>query len=73
MATTLILLDSYGPLVTLLSVVLNCLCAWLILDQAPRLGRLIGARGTQAVSKVSYILLASIAVMMVRHGMRPPG
>lgn len=68
MATTLILLDSYGPLTTLVSIVLNCLCAWLILEQAPRLRRILGERGTKGFSKVSYILLASIAVMMIRRG-----
>jgi multiple antibiotic resistance protein len=68
MATTLILLDSYGPLTTLVSILLNCLCTWAILDQAPRLRRLLGERGTLGFSKVSYILLASIAVMMIRRG-----
>jgi multiple antibiotic resistance protein len=68
LATTLILLDTYGPLTTLVSILLNCLCTWAILDQAPRLRRLLGERGTQGFSKVSYILLASIAVMMIRRG-----
>lgn len=69
MATTVILLDTYGAVVTLVSILLNCICTWLILDQAPRLGRLLGDKGTQGLSKVSYILLASIAVMMIRHGL----
>jgi multiple antibiotic resistance protein len=68
MATTLILLDTYGPLTTLVSIVLNCLCAWVLMDQAPLLKRLVGERGTRGFSKVSYILLASIAVMMLRRG-----
>jgi multiple antibiotic resistance protein len=68
MATTVILLNSYGYAVTLLSIVLNVLVTWLILDRAPLLGRLLGERGTQGLSKVAYILLASIAVMMIRHG-----
>lgn len=70
MATTVILLNSYGALVTLASIVANCLVTWLILDRAPWLGRLFGERGTQALSKISYILLASIAVMMIRHGIQ---
>jgi multiple antibiotic resistance protein len=70
MATTVILLNTYGALVTLASILLNCVCTWLILDQAPRLTKLFGERGTQALSKVSYILLASIAVMMIRHGIQ---
>ena len=68
MTTTLILLDTYGVAITLVSVLLNCLVAWLILNQASRLSRLLGERGTQGFAKVSYILLASIAVMMIRRG-----
>lgn len=68
MTTTLILLDTYGAAVTLISVLLNCAVAWLILNQASRLRRLLGERGTQGFAKVSYILLASIAVMMIRRG-----
>jgi multiple antibiotic resistance protein len=68
MTTTLILLDTYGAVVTLLSILLNCAVAWLILNQASRLRRLLGERGTQGFAKVSYILLASIAVMMIRRG-----
>jgi len=70
LATTVILLNTYGALVTLTSIVLNCLCTWLILDKAPLLGRLFGERGTQALSKVSYIVLAAIAVMMIRRGIQ---
>jgi multiple antibiotic resistance protein len=70
MATTLILLDRYGSAVTLASIVLNVLAAWIILDRAVLLRRLLGDRLIQAIAKVSYILLASIAVMMVRRGMQ---
>ncbi len=68
MATTVILLNTYGAAVTLVSIVLNTLCTWAILDRAPLLGRALGEKGSQALSKISYILLASIAVMMIRHG-----
>jgi multiple antibiotic resistance protein len=70
MATTVILLNSYGAAITLAAILANCLCTWAILDQAPRIGRVLGERGTQALSKVSFILLASIAVMMIRHGVQ---
>jgi multiple antibiotic resistance protein len=68
LATTLILLDTYGAQVTLLSIALNCLVAWVILVSARKLSRLLGERVIQGIAKVSYILLASIAVMMVRRG-----
>jgi multiple antibiotic resistance protein len=68
MTTTLISLDTYGAVVTLVSIALNGLAAWLMLDRAPWVSRILGERGTRALSKVSYILLASIAVMMMRRG-----
>lgn len=68
LTTTLILVDSYGVGVTLVSIVLNCVAAWLIFNQASRIRRWLGERALQGVTKVSYILLASIAVMMVRRG-----
>lgn len=68
LASTLILLDTYGARVTLLSIALNCFVAWAILASARRLSRFLGERVIQGIAKVSYILLASIAVMMIRRG-----
>jgi multiple antibiotic resistance protein len=68
LASTLILLDTYGTLVTLVSIALNCAVAWAILASAPTLRRVLGERVIQAIAKVSYIFLASIAVMMIRRG-----
>jgi multiple antibiotic resistance protein len=69
LASTLILLDTYGPRTTLLSIASNCFVAWLILAGAPTLRRILGERVIQGIAKVSYILLASIAVMMIRRGL----
>jgi multiple antibiotic resistance protein len=68
LASTLILQDAYGARVTLVSIALNCTVAWLILHSAPWLRRALGERVIQGIAKVSYILLASIAVMMIRRG-----
>jgi multiple antibiotic resistance protein len=68
LTTTLIMLDSFGPLPTFVSLVINMLISWVTLAKADLIMKLAGAGGTRAFSKIMYILLAAIAVMMVRHG-----
>ncbi len=68
LTTTLIMLDSFGPLPTFVSLVMNMLISWVTLAKADLIMKLAGAGGTRAFSKIMYILLAAIAVMMVRQG-----
>ena len=68
LTTTLIMLDSFGPLPTFVSLVINMLISWVTLAKADLIMKLAGAGGTRAFSKIMYILLAAIAVMMVRRG-----
>jgi small neutral amino acid transporter SnatA (MarC family) len=41
---------------------------WVTLVKADFIMKLIGSSGTRAFSKIMYILLAAIGVMMVRRG-----
>ena len=68
LTTTLILLDTFGPVTTFISLVVNMLIVWISLLKADLIMKVLGAGGTRAFSKIMYILLAAIAVMMVRHG-----
>lgn len=68
LATTLIMLDSYGTTPTFVSLVLNMLFVWITLIKADYLMKLFGAAGTRAFSKIMFILLAAIGVMMIRRG-----
>jgi len=68
LTTTLIMLDSFGPLPTFASLIINMLISWVTLAKADLIMKLAGAGGTRAFSKIMYILLAAIAVMMVRRG-----
>lgn len=68
LTTTLMMLDSFGIAPTFVSLLANMLLAWLMLAKADLVMQLIGAGGTRAFSKIMYILLAAIAVMMVRIG-----
>ncbi len=68
LTTTLMLMNIFGPFVTLVSLLLNMLIVWGSLSKADLIIRFIGPSGTRAFSKIMYILLAAIAVMMVRRG-----
>jgi multiple antibiotic resistance protein len=69
LTTTLVLVGTYGYMPVILSLVLNILLAWLIFAQADRIIKLIGINGSRAFAKVAALLLAAIAVKMIRSGM----
>jgi multiple antibiotic resistance protein len=66
---SLILVDVYGAAATLLAIVANIALAGVIFLGADRLTRLLGPAGSRAVSKVAGLILAAIAVMMIRKGL----
>jgi len=68
MTTLLISVDVYGFLPTLLSLVLNLLFTWTIFRQAELVVRALGDGGVRGVAKVASLMLAAIAVMMIRKG-----
>lgn len=68
LTTTLIMLDAFGMAVTLLSLLVNMLLVWVAFAKSELIIKLIGANGTRIISKIMYILLAAIAVMMIRLG-----
>lgn len=65
---TLMMMNSFGTLATLVAVVLNMFFVWITLVKANTIMKVIGPNGTRAFSKIMYILMAAIAVMMIRHG-----
>jgi multiple antibiotic resistance protein len=68
LTTTLMMLDSFGIIPTFVSLLINMFVVWITLAKADFIMKLIGANGTRAFSKIMYILLAAIAVMMIRRG-----
>ncbi len=68
LTTTLALVGQYGYLPVIVSLVVNILLAWLIFAQAGRIIALIGINGSRALAKVASLLLAAIAVKMIRAG-----
>ena len=68
LTTTLMMLDSFGITPTFVSLIMNMLIVWVTLIRADFIIKLMGASGARAFSKIMYILLAAIGVMMVRRG-----
>ncbi|HAJ56666.1 MAG TPA: hypothetical protein DCL35_02725 [Candidatus Omnitrophica bacterium] len=68
LVTTMMLLDSSGLLATLTSLIINMGIAWLVLRYSSILIKVVGGSGVKAFSKISYILLAAIGVMILRQG-----
>lgn len=68
LTTTLMMLDSFGFAYTFVSLILNMLIVWITMAKADSIIKYMGSAGTRAFSKIMYILLAAIAVMMVRRG-----
>lgn len=68
LTTTLMMMNSFGAIPTLIALILNMFFVWLTLVKADVIIKFIGPSGIRAFSKIMYILLAAIAVMMIRHG-----
>ena len=69
LTTSLIMVARHGLPVTLAAIVLNIIAAGAVFSSSTILMRFLGRSGSKAASKVASILLASIAVMMVRMGL----
>lgn len=64
----LILVDYYGVIPTLISLIINLFIVWLSLNNAEKILNYIGKGGITGIGKVMALLLAAIAVMMIRIG-----
>jgi multiple antibiotic resistance protein len=69
LVTTIMLIDNFGRHVTLTSLILNMLLTWGTLKASEKLGRIFGPSGVKAFSKITYIFLAAIAIMIIRVGL----
>jgi multiple antibiotic resistance protein len=69
--TTLLLLsETLGVRIALAALVANLVVVVLAFAFSDRLGRMIGATGLRAISKIISMLLAAIAVSMIRQGLK---
>jgi multiple antibiotic resistance protein len=68
LTTIIILVDSYGYLWTIASLLANMVIVLVVFLQANTIARAMGNAGSRAVAKVAALFLAGIAVMMIRSG-----
>ena len=68
LTTILILVNEHGPLATVAALIVNILIAGMTFWLYAPIMRLLGKSGARTVSKLAALLLAAIAVMMVRKG-----
>ena len=68
LTTSLMLVDQYGLAETLISILLNISLAGIIFSFSDQLIKFLGKGGSSALSRVMALLLAAIAVMMIRKG-----
>lgn len=65
----LILVDTVGVYFTITALIVNLLLVWIGFWNADRFMRWIGRRGMGGVSKLISLLLAAIAVSLIRRGL----
>src|SRR4051794_35749923 len=65
----LVLIDSVGMVFTLLSLILNLVIVAVIFCYADRLTKWMGKQGINGISKLVSLLLAAIAVSLIRRGL----
>ncbi len=70
LATILVLVDHYGIVSTVISFVVNLGIVWLSFRASSQILNIFGKGGIMAVSKIMALLLASIAVMLIRVGLQ---
>ncbi|MDP2787568.1 MAG: MarC family protein [Pseudomonadota bacterium] len=68
LTTSMLLLNQYGAGWTAAAIVANILIAGIVFRFAGSISRVLGRVGEKIVSKIAMLLLAAIAVMMVRKG-----
>ncbi len=64
----IILVDTYGYLPTLFSILFNLFIVWITFNKSDIIIKTLGENGSKGFAKVMSIFLAAIAVMMIRRG-----
>ena len=69
-ATLLLVAQTHGPVIALAALLANLVLVVLAFAYSEKLGRWIGPTGLRAISKIISMLLAAIAVAMIRQGLK---
>ena len=69
LTTSMLIVTEYGLFATVLSILSNILLCGLVFRLSSIIKKLLGDSGSKALSKVFSLLLAAIAVMLIRKGL----
>jgi multiple antibiotic resistance protein len=69
LTTILIIVDQYGYIMAITAILVNLIIVWAIFRNSSLIMRLMGEGGSKAFAKVAALLMAAIAIMMIRVGM----
>jgi len=69
LATSMLLINEHSLFITSLAITINILIAGGIFLSAPFINRVLGKTGSKTISKITSLLLAAIAVMIIRRGL----
>ncbi len=69
LTTSLLIISQYGLLPTIISIIVNILLAGAIFKSSRFFIKILGNTGSKAFSKIFSLLLAAIAVMLIRKGL----
>ena len=70
LALLLLLVDKYGYVSTILSLVVNLLIVWVVFSRSHLIMRVLKEGGAKGLGKISSLLLAAFAMMMIRTGLK---
>jgi multiple antibiotic resistance protein len=68
--TTIVSLQRYGIVITLLSIVIVMFVAWLVLRYVDKIDSLLGKRGAAVLSTLMAVFIAAIAVQFILTGIQ---
>ncbi len=69
LTTLVILAGTYSYPIVIFSLFLNLLIAWIMLDRAQLVIKIMGIHGIKAFAKVMALLLSAIAVSLIKRGL----
>ncbi|MBN2180775.1 MAG: MarC family protein [Sedimentisphaerales bacterium] len=69
LTTSILIVNEYGLLAAMFSIISNILLCGLVFRMSSILMKILGISGSKALSKVFSLLLAAIAVMLIRKGL----
>ena len=69
LTTSILLLNEHGLFMTAISIIINIIIVGVVFNFSIYINKILGNVGSKTLSKIASLLLASIAVMIVRKGL----